>query len=38
MIEKKLEDFEEFYSEKINSMFSKIKRAAKKLILEARDN
>ena len=38
MIEKNLEDFEEFYTEKINSLFSKIKKALKKLILEIRDN
>jgi hypothetical protein len=38
MIEKNLEDFEEFYTEKINDIFSKIKRVLKKLILEIRDN
>ena len=38
MIEKNLEDFEEFYTEKINSLFSKIKKALKKLILEIRNN
>ena len=38
MIEKDLEDFEEFYIEKINSIFSKVKRASKKIILEIRDN
>ncbi|MHA2266300.1 MAG: hypothetical protein ACXAB8_00735 [Promethearchaeota archaeon] len=38
MIEKDLEEFEEFYDEKINSIFSKIKRASKKIILEIRDN
>ena len=38
MIEKNLEDFEEFYTEKINTLFSKIKRVLKKLILEIRDN
>ncbi|MFW9941155.1 MAG: hypothetical protein ACFFFT_08935 [Candidatus Thorarchaeota archaeon] len=38
MIEKNLEDFEEFYTEKINTIFSKIKRVLKKLILEIRDN
>ncbi len=38
MIEKNLEDFEEFYTEKINSLFSKIKKAIKKLILEIRNN
>ncbi len=38
MIEKNLEDFEEFYTEKINSLFSKIKKALRKLILEIRDN
>ncbi len=38
MIEKNLEDFEEFYVEKINSIFSKVKRASKKIILDIRDN
>ncbi|MFX0082197.1 MAG: hypothetical protein ACFE94_10640 [Candidatus Hodarchaeota archaeon] len=38
MIEKNLDDFEEFYTEKLNSLFSKIKKALKKLILEIRDN
>ncbi|MHA2006443.1 MAG: hypothetical protein ACXABO_03245 [Promethearchaeota archaeon] len=38
MIEKNLEDFEEFYTEKINSIFFKVKRISKKLILEIRDN
>ena len=38
MIEKNLEDFEEFYTEKINSLFSKIKKALKKIIVEIRDN
>ncbi|MHA1915996.1 MAG: hypothetical protein ACW986_14080 [Promethearchaeota archaeon] len=38
MIEKNLEDFEEFYTEKINSLFSKIKRASRKYITEIRDN
>jgi len=38
MIEKDLEDFEEFYTEKINSIFSKVKRASKKILLEIRDN
>jgi hypothetical protein len=38
MVEKNLDDFEEFYSEKINSIFSKIKRVLKKIILEIRDN
>jgi hypothetical protein len=38
MIEKDLEEFEDFYNEKINSIFSKVKRASKKIILEIRDN
>ena len=38
MIEKDLEDFEEFYTEKINSIFSKVKRASRKILLEIRDN
>jgi hypothetical protein len=38
MVEKNLEDFEEFFTEKINSIFAKIKRALKKLIIEIRDN
>ncbi|KKK45079.1 MAG: hypothetical protein Lokiarch_12860 [Candidatus Lokiarchaeum sp. GC14_75] len=38
MIEKNLEDFEEFYQEKINSIFYKIKRASKKLMLDIREN
>ena len=38
MIEIDLEDFEEFYTEKINSIFSKVKRASRKIILEIRDN
>ena len=38
MIEKDLEDFEEFYIEKINSIFSKVKRASRKILLDIRDN
>ncbi|MFX1278145.1 MAG: hypothetical protein ACFFA3_01930 [Promethearchaeota archaeon] len=38
MVEKNLEDFEEFYEDKINSIYSKIKRALKKLIFDIRDN
>ncbi|MFW9897460.1 MAG: hypothetical protein ACFFD7_16770 [Candidatus Thorarchaeota archaeon] len=38
MIEKDLDEFEEFYLEKIDSIFSKVKRASKKIILEIRDN
>ena len=38
MIEIDLEDFEEFYTERINSIFSKVKRASKKIILDIRDN
>jgi len=38
MIEIDLEDFEEFYTEKINSIFSKVKRASKKIILVIRNN
>jgi hypothetical protein len=38
MVEKNLEDFEDFYTEKINTIFSKIKRALKKIIIEIRDN
>ena len=38
MVEKNLEDFEEFFIEKINSIFSKIKRALKKIIIVIRDN
>ena len=38
MLEKNLEDFEEFYTDKINSIYSKIKRVLKKIIIEIRDN
>ncbi|MFX1454523.1 MAG: hypothetical protein ACFFDB_04040 [Promethearchaeota archaeon] len=38
MIEKDLDEFEKFYLEKIDSIFSKVKRASKKIILEIRDN
>ncbi|MHA1988138.1 MAG: hypothetical protein ACW98D_16000 [Promethearchaeota archaeon] len=38
MIEIDLDDFEEFYTEKINSIFSKVKRASKKIITSIRDN
>jgi hypothetical protein len=38
MIEKDLEEFEEFYIEKINTIFSKVKRASKKILLDIRDN
>ncbi|MFW9821411.1 MAG: hypothetical protein ACFFE4_00655 [Candidatus Thorarchaeota archaeon] len=38
MIEKDLDEFEEFYLGKIDSIFSKVKRASKKIILEIRDN
>ncbi|MHA1885006.1 MAG: hypothetical protein ACW96S_08145, partial [Promethearchaeota archaeon] len=38
MIEKNLEDFEEFYTERINSLFYKIKRASRKYITVIRDN
>jgi len=38
MIEKDLEDFEEFYTEKINGIFSKVKKASKKIITGIRDN
>jgi len=38
MVEKNLDDFEEFYVEKINTLFSKVKRALKKIIIEIRDN
>lgn len=38
MVEKNLEEFEEFYENKINSIYSKIKRALKKIILDTRDN
>jgi hypothetical protein len=38
MIEQDLEDFEEFYKEKLNSQFFKIRRATNKLILEIREN
>ena len=38
MIEKNLEDFEEFYLKKINGLFFKKKKASKKLILDIRDN
>ncbi len=38
MIEIDLEDFEEFYNERINTIFSKVKRASKKLISGIKDN
>ena len=38
MIEKDLEEFEEFYTEKINAQFYKIKRASRKYISVIRDN
>lgn len=38
MVEKNLEDFEDFFTEKINSIFSKIKRALKKIIVVIRNN
>ncbi|MFX0028776.1 MAG: coiled-coil domain-containing protein [Candidatus Hermodarchaeota archaeon] len=38
MVEKNLEEFEEFYADKVNSIYSKIKRALKKIIIEIRDN
>lgn len=38
MIEEDLENFEDFYKEKLNSQFFKIRRATKKLILEIRQN
>ncbi|MFX0105091.1 MAG: hypothetical protein ACFE75_06345 [Candidatus Hodarchaeota archaeon] len=38
MIEEDLEHFEEFYKEKLNSQFFKIKRATKKLIVEIKEN
>ncbi len=38
MIEKDLEEFEEFYKEKLESQFFKLRRAIKKLIVEIREN
>ncbi|MFX1375863.1 MAG: hypothetical protein ACFFA0_08635 [Promethearchaeota archaeon] len=38
MTEINLDDFEDFYTEKINTLFSKIKRALRKLIFEIREN
>lgn len=38
MIEISLEEFEDFYKKKINSQFSKIKRATQKLITNIREN
>ena len=38
MIEQNLEDFEDFYQERLNSQFFKIRRAAKKSIYDIRDN
>ncbi|MFX0003421.1 MAG: hypothetical protein ACFE9C_05080 [Candidatus Hodarchaeota archaeon] len=38
MIEKDLEEFEEFYQNKINAQFFKIKKATKKLIQQVREN
>jgi len=38
MIEKDLEDFEEFYKEKLESQFFKLRKAIKKLITEIREN
>ncbi|MFW9867319.1 MAG: hypothetical protein ACFFEN_14580 [Candidatus Thorarchaeota archaeon] len=38
MIEKNLEDFEEFYSEQINNNYAKIKKATKKQISEIRED
>lgn len=38
MIEQNLEDFEDFYQERLNSQFFKIRRAAKKSISDIRDN
>ncbi|MFX0005804.1 MAG: hypothetical protein ACFFA7_16675 [Promethearchaeota archaeon] len=38
MIEQDLEDFEEFYKQRVNAQFFKIKRVTKKLIEEVREN
>ncbi len=38
MIEQDLEDFEEFYKDKLNTQFFKLRRAIKKLIGEIREN
>ena len=38
MIEQELEDFEEFYKQRVNAQFFKIKRVTKKLIEEVREN
>ncbi len=38
MIEKDLEEFEEFYKEKLESQFFKLRRAIKKLLTEIREN
>ncbi|MFX1600375.1 MAG: hypothetical protein ACFFB6_07250, partial [Promethearchaeota archaeon] len=38
MIEKDLEEFEEYYIERVNSQFFKIKKVVKKLIQEIRED
>jgi len=38
MIEKDLEDFEDFYKQRVNAQFFKIKKFTKKLIQEVREN
>jgi len=38
MIEKQLEEFEEFYKERLDEQFSKIKKATNKLVSEIRNN
>jgi len=38
MIEKELEQFENFYKEQLNSQFSKIKKIVNKLLLDVREN
>ncbi|MFW9818822.1 MAG: coiled-coil domain-containing protein [Candidatus Thorarchaeota archaeon] len=38
MIEQDLEDFEEFYKQRVNAQFFKIKKVTKKLIQEVREN
>ncbi|MFX1329754.1 MAG: hypothetical protein ACFE91_16620 [Promethearchaeota archaeon] len=38
MIEKELEQFEDFYKEQLNSQYSKIKKVVNKLLLDIREN
>ena len=38
MIEQNLEDFEDFYKQRVNAQFFKIRKVSKKLIHEVREN